>query len=141
MKEKKPIDGKTWQANINQAIDLINSSSSFLFSGDIDPDSVGSMLSLSLYLNQLGKEVFIIIPEPLKGNLDFFEKIISWSRKIASKQFQRDSDSLKVCVWRFEKYLFYLYEMLFEDHLRAQVRGSSVQYCHETDSFLAPYQS
>ena len=56
MKEKKPIDGKTWQANINQAIDLINSSSSFLFSGDIDPDSVGSMLSLSLYLNQLDKE-------------------------------------------------------------------------------------
>ena len=79
MKEKKPIDGKTWQANINQAIDLINSSSSFLFSGDIDPDSVGSMLSLSLYLNQLDKEVFIIIPEPLRGNLDFFEKIIKYN--------------------------------------------------------------
>ena len=79
MKEKKPIDGKTWEANINKAIDLINSSNSFLFSGDIDPDSVGSMLSLSLYLNQLDKEVFIIITEPLRGNLDFFEKIIQYN--------------------------------------------------------------
>ncbi len=79
MKEKKPIDGPTWETNLSQAIDLINSSSSFLFSGDIDPDSVGSMLSLSLYLNQLDKKVFIIIPEPLGDNLDFFEKIIQYN--------------------------------------------------------------
>jgi nanoRNase/pAp phosphatase (c-di-AMP/oligoRNAs hydrolase) len=79
MKEKKPIEGNIWQTNITQAIALINSSSSFLFSGDIDPDSVGSMLSLALYLNQLDKEVFIIIPEPLRGNLDFFEKIIQYN--------------------------------------------------------------
>ena len=69
MKEKKPINGMAWKTNINQAINLINSSSSFLFSGDIDPDSVGSMLSLSLYLNQLDKEVFIIIPDPLRSCL------------------------------------------------------------------------
>ena len=79
MKEKKPINGMAWKTNINQAINLINSSSSFLFSGDIDPDSVGSMLSLSLYLNQLDKEVFIIIPDPLRSNLDFFEQIIQYN--------------------------------------------------------------
>ncbi len=79
MKEKKPINGPTWDTNLSHAIDLINSSDCFLFSGDIDPDSVGSMLSLSLYLNQLDKKVFIVIPEPLGDNLDFFEKIIQYN--------------------------------------------------------------
>ncbi|MGY8761512.1 MAG: hypothetical protein ACKVK9_10385, partial [Nitrospinaceae bacterium] len=79
MKEKKPIDGSTWRTNLSKAVDLINSSNSFLFSGDIDPDSLGSMLSLSLYLNQLDKKVFLIIPEPLKANLSFFEKIIHYN--------------------------------------------------------------
>ena len=73
MKEKKPVDGSTWDTNLSEAVDLINSSNSFLFSGDIDPDSVGSMLALSLYLNQLDKKVFLIIPEPLQSNLIFFE--------------------------------------------------------------------
>jgi len=79
MKEKKPIDGPTWDTNLSQAVDLINSSNCFLFSGDIDPDSVGSMLSLSLYLNQLDKKVFLVIPETLGDNLDFFEKIILYN--------------------------------------------------------------
>ena len=79
MKEKKPIEGSTWEANMGQAINLINSSSSFLFSGDIDPDSVGSMLSLSLYLNQLDKKVFIVIPEALRDNLYFLEQIIHYN--------------------------------------------------------------
>ena len=79
MKEKKPIDDSTWDTSLGEAVDLINSNSSFLFSGDIDPDSIGSMLSLSLYLDQLGKKVFLIIPEPLVGNLDFFEKIIYYN--------------------------------------------------------------
>ena len=79
MKEKKPIDGPTWDTNLSQAVDLINCSNCFLFSGDIDPDSVGSMLSLSLYLNQLDKKVFLVIPETLGDNLDFFEKIILYN--------------------------------------------------------------
>ena len=74
MKEKKPINGPTWETNLRQTIDVLNSSSSFLFSGDIDPDSVGSMLSLSLYLNQLDKKVFLVIPDTLGQNLDFFEQ-------------------------------------------------------------------
>ena len=79
MKEKKPIGGTTWETNLNQAVDVIISNNSFLFCGDIDPDSVGSMLSLSLYLNQLDKKVFLVIPEPLGDNLDFFEKIIHYN--------------------------------------------------------------
>ena len=79
MNEKKPLDGKVWRENLKKALDIINTSKSFLFSGDIDPDSVGSMLSLSLYLQQLNKKVFLILPENLGGNLDFFEKIIEYN--------------------------------------------------------------
>ena len=60
MDEKKPLDGNIWEENLLEALDVINSSESFMFSGDIDPDSVGSMLSLSLYLNQLDKKVFLL---------------------------------------------------------------------------------
>ena len=37
------------------------------------------MLSLSLYLNQLDKKVFLVIPDTLGKNLDFFEKIIRYN--------------------------------------------------------------
>ena len=94
MTEKKPIDGSTWDTNLSQAVDLINSSKSFLFSGDIDPDSVGSMLSLSLYLDQLDKKVFLVIPEPLGDNLDFFEKIIHYN-SIRILRTPDDIDSVK----------------------------------------------
>ena len=79
MKEKKPINGATWDTNLSQAVNILQASNSFLFSGDIDPDSVGSMLSLSLYLNQLDKKVYLVIPDTLGENLDFFEKIIHYN--------------------------------------------------------------
>ena len=79
MAEKKPLDGNIWRENLLEALDVINSSESFMFSGDIDPDSVGSMLSLSLYLSQLDKKAFLIFPEFLGENLDFFEKIIEYN--------------------------------------------------------------
>ncbi len=79
MNEKKPLNGGVWGKNLKDALNIIKTSKSFLFSGDIDPDSVGSMLSLSLYLNQLDKKVFIILPEYLGENLDFFEKIIEYN--------------------------------------------------------------
>ena len=94
MKEKKPIDGPTWDANLGEAVDLINSSNCLMFSGDIDPDSVGSMLSLSLYLDELDKKVFLVIPEPLGDNLDFFEKIIHYN-SIDILRTQEDIDAVK----------------------------------------------
>ncbi|MBM14828.1 MAG: hypothetical protein CMH75_01845 [Nitrospina sp.] len=79
MNGKKPLNDNVWKDNLRDAINIINESESFLFSGDIDPDSVGSMLSLSLYLNQIEKKVFLILPEKLGKNLDFFEKIIEYN--------------------------------------------------------------
>ena len=81
MNEKKPLNGTVWRENLKDALDIINTSQNFLFSGDIDPDSVGSMLSLSLYLHQLDKKVFLILPENLGKNLDFFEKIIDLAKE------------------------------------------------------------
>ena len=76
MNEKKPLNEIVWRKNLKDALDIIKTTENFLFSGDIDPDSVGSMLSFSLYLHQLDKNVFLILPENLGKNLDFFEKII-----------------------------------------------------------------
>ena len=79
MNGKKPLDDNVWKDNLRDAINIINTSESFLFSGDIDPDSVGSMLSLSLYLNLIEKKVFLILPQKLGENLNFFEKIIKYN--------------------------------------------------------------
>jgi hypothetical protein len=67
MKEKKPVDGSTWDTNLSEAVDFINSSNSFLFSGDIDPDS---------------------------ANLSFFEKIIHYN-SIRILRTQEDIDTVK----------------------------------------------
>lgn len=79
MNGKKPLDDNVWRDNLRDAVNIINTNKSFLFSGDIDPDSVGSMLSLSLYLNLIEKKVFLILPEKIGENLDFFEKIIEYN--------------------------------------------------------------
>lgn len=102
MKEKKPINGSTWETNLSEAVEVIHSSDNFLFSGDIDPDSVGSMLSLSLYLNQLDKKVFLVIPEMLGDNLDFFEKIIHYN----SIQILRNQDDIEAVKDEVETIIF-----------------------------------
>jgi len=79
MNGKKPLDDNVWRDNLRDAINIIHTNKSFLFSGDIDPDSVGSMLSFSLYLNLIEKKVFLILPEKIGENLDFFEKIIEYN--------------------------------------------------------------
>jgi len=79
MKEKAPIDGQTWDSNLKQAIDLIQKNQNFIFCADLDPDSVGSMLALSLYFNHLGKKVYIVMSESLGDGVDFFEQIIEYN--------------------------------------------------------------
>ncbi len=79
MKQKVPASGAVWEAHLKEAADLIGSNQRFLFSADIDPDSVGSMLSLALYLKSMGKEVFLIISQGLGDNLDYLDKIIAYN--------------------------------------------------------------
>ena len=102
MNEKKPLNGTVWRENLKDALDIINTSENFLFSGDIDPDSVGSMLSLSLYLHQLDKKVFLILPEKLGKNLDFFEKIIEYN----SLQILRNKEQILAVKGEIETVIF-----------------------------------
>lgn len=79
MKEKIPISGQEWEANLDAAVALIQDKETFFFAADLDPDSVGSMLSLSLYLRLLGKKVHMVLAEGLGDGLDFLEKIIQYN--------------------------------------------------------------
>jgi hypothetical protein len=50
MRQKVPTSTNLWEENLEQAASLIQSNETFLFSADIDPDSVGAMLSLRCIL-------------------------------------------------------------------------------------------
>jgi nanoRNase/pAp phosphatase (c-di-AMP/oligoRNAs hydrolase) len=102
MNEKKPLNGTVWRKNLEDALDVIKTSESFLFSGDIDPDSVGSMLSFSLYLHQLDKKVFLILPKNLGKNFDFFEKIIKYN----SIQILRNKEQILAVKGEIETIIF-----------------------------------
>ena len=45
MSQKLPIIDEDWVGNIKRAVSLVGEKEDFLFCGDIDPDSVGSMVS------------------------------------------------------------------------------------------------
>ncbi len=79
MKEKIPISGTEWKANLAKALALIKKNEAFLFAGDLDGDSVGSMIALALYFRLLGKKTHIILAEGLGDNLDFLQKIINFN--------------------------------------------------------------
>ncbi len=79
MQQKVPTSKDLWEDNLEQAASLIQSNQTFLFSADIDPDSVGAMLSLALYLRMMGKQVYIVISNELGENLDHLEKMIAYN--------------------------------------------------------------
>lgn len=79
MKQKNPIEGDAWETNLEKAVDLIQNHETFLFAADLDPDSVGSMLSLALYLRLLGKKSYIVMAEKLGQGCDYIDKIITYN--------------------------------------------------------------
>ena len=58
---KQPIEGEAWTENINRAVALLEKKENFLFCGDIDADSVGSMISLALFLRLMEKQASIVL--------------------------------------------------------------------------------
>ncbi len=79
MKQKVPVSDAQWPAQLENAVSLVRSGRTFLFSADIDKDSLGSMISLALYLRLLKKNVYLVIPIPLGDHLDYLRKIISYN--------------------------------------------------------------
>lgn len=79
MKQKIPTPIELWEENLEQAASIIESHHTFLFSADIDPDSVGSMMSLALYLRMLDKQVYMVLSNSLGENLNYLEKMIEYN--------------------------------------------------------------
>jgi len=62
---KQPIVGEIWADHLERAVSLVGEKENFLFCGDIDPDSVGSMVSLALFLRLMDKQAAVILPNGL----------------------------------------------------------------------------
>ena len=77
MSLKHPIVGETWVNNLDRAVSLVGKKENFLFCGDIDPDSVGSMVSLALFLRLMDKQAAVILPNGLNENLSFLTSILN----------------------------------------------------------------
>ena len=77
MPPKQPIVGEIWISNLDRAVSLIGEKENFLFCGDIDPDSVGSMVSLALFLRLMDKQAAVILPNGLNENLSYLTSILN----------------------------------------------------------------
>ncbi|SVC71543.1 uncharacterized protein METZ01_LOCUS324397, partial [marine metagenome] len=75
--QKQPIKGEIWIGNIDRAVTLIGEKENFLFCGDIDPDSVGSMVALALFLRLMDKQASIVLTDGLSENLNYLVSILS----------------------------------------------------------------
>ena len=74
---KQPIVGELWADHLERAVSLIGEKENFLFCGDIDPDSVGSMVSLALFLRLMDKQAAVILPNGLNENLSYLTSILN----------------------------------------------------------------
>ena len=79
MSQKHPIEGEAWAKNIDRVVALIGEKENFLFCGDIDPDSVGSMMSLALFLRLMDKQASIVLENGLNENLDYLINILEYN--------------------------------------------------------------
>ena len=77
MFQKQPIVGEAWVGNLDRAVSLVGGKENFLFCGDIDPDSVGSMVSLALFLRLMDKQASVILPNGLSENLNYLISILN----------------------------------------------------------------
>jgi nanoRNase/pAp phosphatase (c-di-AMP/oligoRNAs hydrolase) len=75
--QKKPITDEGWTDNIDRAVSLIGGKENFLFCGDIDPDSVCSMMSLALFLRLMDKQASLVLATGLSNNLDYLISILN----------------------------------------------------------------
>lgn len=80
MTSKFAVASEDWGPALTQSASFLRRHSGFVFCGYPDADALGSMLSLALYLKELGKRVYIVWPGPLIGKTDFLEDILRHNR-------------------------------------------------------------
>ncbi len=79
---KTPATDKEWSVNMDRAAVLLLEHRRWLFASYVDPDALGSMAAMAVYLKMLGKQVYIVLPHSLDSNLDFMEEIIHYHEEI-----------------------------------------------------------
>lgn len=80
MTKKHAVPGDAWRPALVEGATFLHRHAGFVFCGYPDADALGSMLSLALYLKDLGKRVYIVWPGPLIGKTDFLEDILRHNR-------------------------------------------------------------
>ena len=139
MSQKLPIVDEDWVGNIKRAVSLIGEKENFLFCGDIDPDSVGSMVSLALFLRLLDKQATIILPNGLSENLNYLTSILNHnSIRILKteneiKNLRGNMEAVIICDTANAK-LVPFYSVLLEEFVEKNVQVIEIDHHFGADS-------
>ena len=139
MPKKLPITGETWIGNLDRAASLIGEKENFLFCGDIDPDSVGSMVSLALFLRLMDKQAAVVLPNGLNENLNYLTSILNHNsirilntedeiKKLGSKV-----DTVIICDTANAK-LIPFYSIILEEFIEKSVQVIEIDHHFGADS-------
>ena len=137
--QKKPIKGKAWVENVDRAITLIKEKRSFLFCGDIDPDSVGSMIALALFLRLIDKQAYIVLANRLNDNLDYLIRILGHNSiqilktENEIKKVGESIDTLVICDTANAK-LIPFYSVLLENFIVKNLQIIEIDHHFGADS-------
>jgi len=136
---KQPTLGEVWVSNLDRAVSLIGEKENFLFCGDIDPDSVGSMVSLALFLRLMDKQAAVIFPNGLNDNLNYLTNILKHNSiqilktKNEVKNLRGKVDTVIICDTANAK-LVPLSSVLFEEFFKKNVRVIEIDHHFGADS-------
>jgi len=136
---KQPTLGEAWVRNLDRAVSLIGEKENFLFCGDIDPDSVGSMVSLALFLRLMDKQAAVIFPNGLNENLNYLINILKHNSieilrtKNEIKYLKNKVDTVIICDTANAK-LVPLSSILFEEFFEKNVQVIEIDHHFGADS-------
>ncbi|QPJ60841.1 MAG: hypothetical protein G3M70_02630 [Candidatus Nitronauta litoralis] len=139
MISKLAVSSEAWGPALSQSASFLRGHSGFVFCGYPDADALGSMLSLALYLKELGKRVYIVWPGPLIGKTDFLEDILRHNRvpllgtAERIREYSEKVDALVVCDTANRK-LVPLYKELKQHILAKETPVLEIDHHFGTDS-------
>jgi hypothetical protein len=137
--QKRPIEGEAWIGNIDRAVTLIGEKESFLFCGDIDPDSVGSMISLALFVRLMDKQASIVLTNGLSENLDYLISILNHNSirilktEAEVKNLRKNVGALIICDTANTK-LIPFYSVLLENFIARNLQVIEIDHHFGADS-------
>ena len=118
---------------------MIGEKESFLFCGDIDPDSVGSMISLALFLRLMDKQASIVLTNGLNENLDYLVSILNHNSirilktEAAIKNLGKNVEAIIICDTANTK-LIPFYSILLENFIARNLQVIEIDHHFGADS-------